>query len=178
MLARIRQSYPTYEQLASAFSAGLQPVLLSCPEKAYSEKSPAIADLDRLYPPGASALWVKTQLLTLDFASQTKEGADMDALQEFSMLFAAKYGGIKLTEFLAFIARFKLGQYGKFYGYFDTLAVGEAFRKFLAQRAAELDAVERRKNAMEREAAQTAPVQRDHEPPEWLRAKLRMKPID
>ena len=177
MLERTRQSYPTFERLASAFSSGLQSVLLSRPEMAYSEKSPSISDLDRLYSSGASALWVKTQLATLDFASQTKESADMDALQEFSTLFAARYGGIKLTEFLTFIARFKLGRYGKFYGYFDTLTIGDAFRKFLDERAVELDAVERKRNSEERERQQATPVQRDHEPPQWLKAKLRLKPI-
>ena len=33
---------------------------------------------------------------------------------------------IKLTEFILFVARFKLGRYGKFYGYFDTITIGEA----------------------------------------------------
>lgn len=174
-MAQLRQSYPTYERLASAFSSALQGVLLASPEKAYSEKSPVISDLDRLYSSGASAFWVKTQLATLDFASQTKEGADMDALAEFSELFVVKYGHIKLTEFLSFIARFKLGRYGKFYGYFDTLTVGEAFRKFLRERDYELDKVICKRSNEERERWQTASVQRDHEPPEWLRAKLRLK---
>ena len=150
-------------------------MLLSCPEKVYSEKSPIISDLDRLYSSGASALWVKTQLATLDFASQTKVGADMNALQEFSELFAVKYGHIKLTEFLTFIARFKLGRYGKFYGYFDTLTVGDAFRKFLSERSYELDKLLYKRSNEERERRQAEPVQRDHEPPEWLKAKLRLK---
>ena len=150
-------------------------MLLSRPETVYSEKSPVISDIDRLYTAGASALWIKTQLATLDFASQTKESADMDALAEFSELFAAKYGHIKLTEFLTFIARFKLGHYGKFYGCFDTLTVGEAFRKFLRERDYELDKVIYKRSNEERERRQAEPVQRDHEPPEWLKTKLRLK---
>ena len=68
-----------------------------------------MADLERMYGCDSSSLWVKTQLLTIDFASSTKESADLDALNEFSRLFVGQYHYIKLTEFLLFVARFKLG---------------------------------------------------------------------
>ena len=92
-----------------------------------------------MYGDGSSVLWAKTQLLTIDFASATKESADENALNEFSNLFVRQYHYIKLTEFILFVARFKLGRYGKFYGYFDTITIGEAFRKFLKERSDELD---------------------------------------
>ena len=175
MLAETRRRYPTFDQLGKAFSTSLQGLLLSSPEKAYSDKSPAIGDLGRMYHPNAPAAWVKTQLLTLDFASQTKESADQSALTEFSTLFAAQYPGIKLTEFLLFIARFKLGRYGKFYGYFDTLTVGEAFRKFLRERAAEMDVLERTRLTQKREDRDRQPVKRDYVFSDFIRKKLNIK---
>lgn len=126
-----------------------------------------------MYGVGSSALWVKTQLLTLDFASSTKESADMDTLLEFSQLFVGMYHYIKLAEFLLFIARFKLGQYGKFYGYFDTITIGEAFRKFIRERDCEIDAVIRKKNNQYREE-QTIEVDHNHIPPDDLRVKLNL----
>lgn len=149
-------------------------MLLADIEKAYSDKSPTVSDLERMYGYGASALWVKTQLLTLDFASSTKESADVNALDEFSRLFVGRYHYIKMTEFLLFVARFKLGQYGKFYGYFDTLTVGDAFRKFLRERGEELDIVIRRRNNRVMEEQQTT-IERNHQPPDDLRAKLNLK---
>ena len=171
----IRQRYPTCERLETAYSAALQPLLLANPDKAYSEKSPAIGDLGRMYHPDAPAHWVKTQLTTLDFASQTKEGADMQALTEFSRLFAAQYPGIKLTEFLLFVARFKLGRYGKFYGYFDTLTIGEAFRKFLRERGDDLDALERKRNNQRMLDREKQPVKRDYVFSEETRKRLKIK---
>lgn len=171
MLSAIKQKYPTFECFSSVYSTSLQPLLLSDLEKAYSEKSPTVSDLERIYGYGASALWVKTQLITLDFASSTKESADVNALNEFSLLFVWQYPYIKLTEFLLFIARFKLGRYGKFYGYFDTLTIGEAFRKFLRERSYELDIVIRQRNNREMEERYTE-VERNHEPPDDLRVKL------
>ena len=176
MLEDTRLSYPTFEELGTAYSTALQPLLLSFPEKAYSEKSPAIGDLGRMYDaPEAPALWVEAQLMTLDFASQTKEGADSNALTEFSRLFAAQYGGIKLTEFLLFVARFKLGRYGKFYGYFDTLTIGEAFRKFLRERSDELDVLERKRNNQRMLDRYEQPVKRDYVFSDYIREKLNIK---
>ena len=177
MLADTRRRYPTFERLGTAYSASLQGLLLSSPEKAYSDKSPAIGDLGRMYHAEAPALWVETQLQTLDFASQTKESADQSALTEFSTLFAAQYPGIKLTEFLLFIARFKLGRYGKFYGYFDTLTVGEAFRKFLRERADELAAIERDRATeaylKSRELPEGYTVPEGYNPYTWYQERVR-----
>ena len=153
MLAETRRRYPTFDQLGKAFSTSLQGLLLSSPEKAYSDKSPAIGDLGRMYHPNAPAAWVKTQLLTLDFASQTKESADQSALTEFSTLFAAQYPGIKLTEFLLFIA----------------------FRKFLRERADELDVLERKRLNQQRENRDRQPVKRDYVFSDFIRKKLNIK---
>lgn len=174
MLSAIKEKYPTFSKASAVYSTSLQPLLLADIEKAYSEKSPTLSDLERMYGYGSSSLWVKTQLLTIDFASSTKEGADENALNEFSGLFVSQYHYIKLTEFILFVARFKLGRYGKFYGYFDTITVGEAFRKFLRERSDELDIIIRRRNNQALEEQQ-APVKRNHQPPDDLRAKLNLK---
>ena len=176
MLEETLLNYPTFEELGTGYSTALQPLLLANPDKAYSEKSPAIGDLGRMYhAEEAPALWVEAQLMTLDFASQTKEGADSQALTEFSRLFAAQYPGIKLTEFLLFVARFKLGRYGKFYGYFDTLTIGEAFRKFLRERGDELDALERKRNNQRMLDREKQPVKRDYVFSEETRKRLKIK---
>ena len=106
MLSAIKEKYPTFSKASAAYSTSLQPMLLADTEKAYSEKSPTLSDLERMYGYGSSSLWVKTQLLTIDFASSTKEGADENALNEFSGLFVSQYHYIKLTEFILFVARF------------------------------------------------------------------------
>ena len=88
-------------------------------------------------------------------------------------MFVRQYHYIKLTEFILFVARFKLGRYGKFYGYFDTITIGEAFRKFLKDRSDELDIIIRNHNNRTQE--QQTPVERNHQPPDDLRAKLKLR---
>lgn len=175
LLSTIKQRYPTFKAFSSAYSTSLQTIILSDMEKAYSEKSPTMSDLERMYGCDSSSLWVKTQLLTIDFASSTKESADIDALSEFSRLFVAQYHYIKLTEFLLFIARFKLGKYGKFYGYFDTITVGEAFRKFLRERSEEMDIIIRGRNFREIEERRTV-VERYHVPANYIQAEINRYP--
>ena len=174
MLENIRRKYPTYNALAEVYSSSLQGLLLDDMEKAYSEKSPTLSDIGRMYHPVAPALWVKTQLTALDLVTQTKEGANANALQEFSELFVRQYPYIKLTEFLLFIARFKMGRYGKFYGYFDTMTIGEAFRKFMRERGEETDVVIRSRMNRDRENA-TCTVERNHVMPEDLAMRLGLK---
>ena len=173
MLSAIKQRYPTFSQVSAAYSTSLQPMLLADLDKAYSEKSPTLSDLERMYGDGSSALWVKTQLLTIDFASATKESANEKALNEFSNLFVRQYHYIKLTEFILFVARFKLGRYGKFYGYFDTITIGEAFRKFLKYLSEGGFRIPPSRNNRIQE--QQAPVERNHQPPDDLRAKLKLR---
>ena len=158
MLSAIKEKYPTFSKASAVYSTSLQSMLLADTEKAYSEKSPTLSDLERMY----------------GYGSSTKEGADENALNEFSRLFVGQYHYIKLTEFILFVARFKLGRYGKFYGYFDTITVGEAFRKFLRERSDELDIIIRRRNNQALEEQQ-APVKRNHQPPDDLRVKLNLK---
>lgn len=172
MLATVKRKYPTFSKCAAAYSSAIQRILLADLEKAYSEKSLTLSELGCMYNSNSPILWVKTQLLSLDFASSQKEGADMDAITEFSELFVNQYPHIKLTEFLLFIARFKLGRYGKFYGYFDTLTIGEGFRKFLRERSDELDMLIRKRNNETVERRYQNPVVRDHAMPDYLRCYL------
>lgn len=138
------ESYPTFEKISVAFSPNIQGLLMENVNKSYSDKSPTIGDLSELYGYDAAILWLKTQILSLDFVSSTKQDADDNAVIEFCKLFVRRYKYIRLTEFILFIGRFKVGQYGRFYGYFDALTIGDAFRnKFLRERSYEDERAER-----------------------------------
>lgn len=126
--------YPSFSTFSEAYSSSLSPILLDNLRKAYSDKSPTFYDIDAMYGIGSAAVWVETQITGLDFTSQTKESGDVKAIEEFSRLFVRYYNWVKITEFLLFIARYKLGVYGKFYGCFDVISVGDAFKKFLKDR--------------------------------------------
>lgn len=123
---------------SNAYSSSLSLILLDDLRKAYSDKSPTFTDINSIYGVDTASLWVETQITGLDFTSNTKESGDANAIEEFSTLFVRHYRWVKITEFLLFIARYKLGIYGKFYGYFDVISIGDAFKKFLKDRILEL----------------------------------------
>ena len=142
------RSYPTFEKLSLAFSPAVQPLLLSDVNKAYSDRGPSIGEISQIYGYEAATLWVKVQILSLDFVSSTKEDADGLAVTEFAKHVVRRYPYIRLTEFMLFIARFKVGQYGRFYGYFDPLTIGDVFRdKFLRERSYEQERAEAARKA-------------------------------
>ena len=76
MLSAIKQRYPTFSQASAAYSTSLQPILLADLDKAYSEKSPTLSDLERMYGDGSSALWAKTA--TYNGLSFDDEGIDYE----------------------------------------------------------------------------------------------------
>lgn len=134
--------YPNFRMFSDAYSSSLSPILLEDLKKAYSDKSPTFADINAMYGAGTASLWLETQITGLDFTSQTKESGDVKAIEEFSRLFVRHYSWVKITEFLLFIARYKLGIYGKFYGYFDVISIGDAFKKFIKDRNFEFGKVQ------------------------------------
>lgn len=142
-LSRLVQSYPTYNDIAVAFNANIGNLLMNNVDKTYSTKAPTIGEIANAYGFDAAILWVKTQILTIDFYNSTKKEAEEAAMNELSSLIAYRYRNMHLTEFILFIARFKLGLYGKFYGAFDPIALGEALNKHSRDTAREFERAER-----------------------------------
>lgn len=142
-LMQVKQRYPTFDVLATAFNPSIGALLLSNIEKVYSDKAPTFAVVSEVYGIDSAVWWVKTQVMSIDVYNTTKQDADEKDVIELSKLIVRGYPHIRLTEFALFVARFKLGLYGKFYGAFDPLTVSEAFGKFLYQRRHEFERAER-----------------------------------
>lgn len=152
-LIQAKKLYPTFDALATAFNPSIGSVLLSNIEKTYSDKAPTLAVTSEVYGFDSAVWWVKTQVLSIDMYNATKQDGDDQAIIELSKLIVRGYPHIRLTEFSLFVARFKLGMYGKFYGAFDPITIGEAFNKFLYQRRHELERAERLRIQREIEAS-------------------------
>lgn len=150
----LRKAYLDADQCDLVFHSTTGAKLLTRPEKAYFSDTPTFAVYAQAFGFPSLVLWVKTQLLELDLFTEVKVDADNDTLSGAARLFAHNYGWVKLTEFLLFMARFKLGYYGKFYGYFDPIAIGEAFLSFLKQRSIEIDRLECERKTKQREQQQ------------------------
>lgn len=151
------QSYPTYNNVAVAFNANIGGLLMSDPDKAYSHKAPFIGDILRIYGADSAILWVKTQIMTIDFFSSTKKDGDEEAINELSSLIVYKYKHMYLTEFILFVSRFKLGLYGKFYGAFDPITLSEALDKHRKYAERECERAERNRLQQEIEMRRFTP---------------------
>lgn len=139
------QKYSTFEHLASRFNPDVQCRLLNNLEIAYFSNTPTIGLVSETFGWDSAFIWMKTQITTIDFYNGTVKDGDYDSIGEAAMLFVRQYGYIKLTEFMLFVARFKLGLYGKFYGSFDPIALGECFKLFLRHREKEIFEIERKR---------------------------------
>lgn len=157
-----KQRYPTFDALATAFNPSIGTLLLSDVEKAYSDKAPTLAVVSQVYGIDSAVWWVKTQIMSVDMYNSTKRDGDENDIIELSKLIVRGYPHVRLTEFALFVARFKLGLYGKFYGAFDPIAVGESFGKFLYQRRHEFERAERMR--IQREIEESRAIVRDSIP--------------
>lgn len=144
--ASLIRKYSTFERLAARFNPDVQSRLINNMEVAYFSNAPSLATLAAVYGWDKAAFWLKVQILSVDRYNGTAKECDFDSAGEAATLFARKYSALKLTEFMLFFARFKLGFYGKFYGAFDPIALGEAFRRFLGHRAREIGEIERHRH--------------------------------
>lgn len=132
--------------------------LLANLEKVYFSEAPTLGTVTEAYGIDASIFWIKTQILSIDFyAGQKKEG-DINAINELAKNIAYKHTGVKVTEFELFVALFKSGEYGFFFGSFDPIFLGAAFKKYqTTTRQIHLDKLEREKNQREIEARRFIP---------------------
>lgn len=138
-VSQLIKRYSTFDALAKAFNPDIQSALLCNVGKAYYSETPTIGVVAEAYGIDACLFWIKTQILSIDFYAGQKKDADESALNELVRLIARKYKILKLTEFALFVARFKSGDYGRFYGSFDPMFVGESIRKFEKERYSETD---------------------------------------
>ena len=124
-------------------------MLLSRLDKAYLSTAPTLGVVEAAFGTELTSYWLEVQITTIDMFQGSRTG-DSESIAELSKLILSQYKSLKLSEFALFIARFKLGMYGKFYGAFDAIAVAEALKKFVKDKEIEIDVVERRVQAEKR----------------------------
>lgn len=150
-VALLTRKYSTFEHLAARFNPDVQSRLLNNLQVAYLSETPTVGLLAEAYGWDKAVFWLKAQLLSLDRYNGTTGDCELEVIGETATLFARNYPHIRMTEIMLFLARFKLGVYGKFYGSFDPIALGEAFRKHLRGRMQEVVELERKCNRKDEE---------------------------
>lgn len=78
--------------------------------------------------------WLKIQLGSLNDFAEVSEKISGEQLHELATLILAEYYYLNAAELCLFIARFKAGHYGRFYGAIDPMKITCALLDYKAER--------------------------------------------
>ncbi len=142
-----RYNQPT--ALLEAFSPHFQVTYTRDTRRAYLGKAPALGTVTQAYGFGAAKSWAAIQLWDLAEFSGCKTKLTEPQIDELAQIICIEYGYMKLTELMDFFRRFKVGQYGKFYGAVDPIVITCALGEFAKDRIATLRRLEREEKERE-----------------------------
>lgn len=111
--------------------------------RAYLGSAPTLGEVGRAWGRGTARSWVMVQLYDLAEFSGCRTKLTEGQFTELASLFTSTWGYLRITEAMHFFRRFKEGNYGKFYGSVDPMAITAAMQTFLTERAASLARWER-----------------------------------
>ena len=95
--------------------------------------------------------WLKIQFGTLNDFAEVSAKMGNDQLQELAEIFISEYYYINAAEICFFIARFKSGKYGRFYGAIDPMKITSAMLDYIKERRIDIERYEREQYRVQRE---------------------------
>lgn len=145
--AEITQRYGSFVQFSNRFSYARMDDIVQVPSECFRRESPTLVRIDITYGRGSSASWLYDLLQSMFiFFGVTSERFSKEQVFDLARTIASQYKTLKVAEILLFVARFKAGKYGKFYG--DTsyaLTVTDALNQFMVEREHHYADIEREK---------------------------------
>ena len=174
------QKYPTLGNVEQAFTPQRWSYAVSKPQAAYLAQCPTLHELDALYGPGSSSVWIYNQVTALFGSSSSKDAAQVNGIAIFAENFAREARGYKLSELMLFFGRYKSGRYDDSYATFDTRRIGNAFfHGFLPHRRQELETIERLIQQEQAEKRRSLPegytIPEGYNPWTWYQEQLRQR---
>lgn len=134
-------------------------------DRAFFGDAPTLATLKAAYGPNTPTMWLLPQILDLVIYCNSKGTLNNRQAQFLADAIANDYYYLKVSEFLLFFYRFKLGNYGNFYGVVDPMLVTVALEKFVKERNEAI----RRQEQQEAEAESREHFQNAITPQEYCR---------
>lgn len=114
---------------------------------------PTLDEICTMYGTKTARAWLYQKLAHIALITGAKKDVDVTAqITDATMSLLDNYGNIKTTWLMLFFSMFKAGEYGKFFGAFDTLTIADALNKHIAWCRRTIGLIEQRKAAAEREA--------------------------
>lgn len=156
----LQRQYPDSASLLASYNPDRATAVIGINDRRriYCGRAPELNVVSKAYGSPTAISWIEIQLRHLSEYAGARDKITPAALHDLATIILAKYWYLRLSEFMLFIAEFKAGTYGKFYGAVDPMVIGEALRRFDVQRQQEMDRIERqdRQRALEAEREATA----------------------
>ena len=147
--------YPDPAQFILDYNPDLQFKLVRCnathSELALNDSIPSLGLLSSTYGDETPIEWLKIQFGSLnDFAEVSTKIAKAQ-LEELAAIFLSEYYYINSAEICFFIARFKSGKYGRFYGAIDPMKITSAMLEYISERRKGIECHEREQYRIQRQ---------------------------
>ena len=133
-ITSVRRVYGDQTKFLSKMNPSVQLFAGQNPERAFFGNAPTLVILNKTYGDGFAATWLLPQIYDLVVYCNSKSTLNDQQAEFLAQAIAHEYYFLKASEVLLFFYRFKLGQYGKFYGTVDPMAITRALDKFCAER--------------------------------------------
>ena len=147
--------YPDPAQFILDYNPDLQFKLVRCnathSELALNDSIPSLGLLSSTYGDETPIEWLKIQFGSLNDFAEVSTKIAKEQLSELSEIFLSEYYYINAAEICFFIARFKSGKYGRFYGSIDPLKITSAMLDYISERRKDIDRHEREQYRIQRE---------------------------
>ena len=135
---KLLKLYHTEDNFLKVFSPSLQSSVLFNEVRAYTGSAPTLNVVKLGFGQNIAETWLMAQFEDLNTFCGVKEKANIHQITELARLIISAFWYLKISEFLLFFGKFKLGQYGKFYGVIDPMIITNAMYDFLNERKVEL----------------------------------------
>lgn len=113
--------------------------------------NPTLILLARLYTCTTPVEWLKIQLGSLNDFTEVRTKLTPEQLHETARLILAAYPTLTAGDICLYIARFKIGQYGQFYGAIDPMKIMSGLRQYTEQRNREMERSKREETQARKE---------------------------
>lgn len=148
-VTEIRQRYGTADEILKTFSPSRQSEFAKARDKCLTGHAPSVARLARAYGHNIAVAWLELQLVEVGETCGARK-QDVAQLQSTAEALICEYGYLKMTEWMLFFSKLKIGVFGSFYGAVDSMRIGECLKEFLTWRSGELARIERERREAER----------------------------
>lgn len=147
--------YPDPAQFILDYNPDLQFKIVRCKatlsDLAMNSSIPTLGLLASTYGDETPLEWLKIQFGTLNDFAEVSTKINKEQLNELAEIFISEYYYLNAAEICFFIARFKSGKYGRFYGAIDPMKITSAMLDYIRERRIDIERYEREQYRIQRQ---------------------------